>query len=494
MVFDKTAFEFADDPRYNLLSKKIRLDKDSRSYEILQIPPCTASTTYAYPSVQALAYNVANCWNADGSTVHAIEVYAPSDMKPNFSGCMVAIKYKVFQERINNNAGNAFIGAPIVPLTTGAPAAAGWSIPWNPLYWFQTVSLKLNNAQVPIEQYIQPAFLQHISTLRFLTQYKRQALEGDDSFMLTPCIESDFDSNAGWSAESIARAQNWMGATGAAADAANANPGVGNRNIVTYQKLIPLSAFFECCKIPAVFNNVQKLRFEFMFKAPQNICFQESTGAINAGLNLTAPAVCITDMKLIYDSCRMQANTAVDTSIEKSQGLIENVSWLENQIVPVQYTPNAQMLATSQSMIQSVCVSFLATSEPNNHYINPLQMDKGGLTNINCIYGSDQPMKTPVALGTTPFESAIAYMGYKKVCGLDNTTYDNPPVSFRNFDTYHMYWFPIYSSMTAPHLNESPKDVRIDSTSAVVGNRNVNLCMRKLKTAQIDSLGNVDIL
>ena len=46
MVFErKTFLEFADDIRYNLLSKAIKADSSSQCYEITQVPPQTASST-----------------------------------------------------------------------------------------------------------------------------------------------------------------------------------------------------------------------------------------------------------------------------------------------------------------------------------------------------------------------------------------------------------------------------------------------------------------
>ena len=513
MPFDKTAFEFIPDFRNDLLQKKIALNKDNRSFEFQQIPPVTAPAVFQYTSAGVVIpagtpnASVGNCWN-DGSTTHAIEMYLSQDLKPNLSGCYLQIRYRPLQVRkLNAGAWQAasWIGYPAHVVANGVTTYTP-SIPWNPLWWLQTVALKVNNQQMPLEQYIQPNFLQYQSTLKFLTSYKRAAIEAD-STLFFPTVESSFDTyGAGGiiSPESDTRSQFWLGTDGDVDDAVTATP------VKEFTHTIPLSAIFECAKIPAIFQNITKMRLELLFKAPQDIAF-------NCGVRNNAVGVCsivITDVKMIFDACRSTPQLAVEVADDKRNGMVENIAFMENSILPINYSGGStQLVFTSQNMVQQCIVAFPAlgldvqvggapANPAVNPVTNPLQFWNGNLSTINLIYGSDQPSKQPIQLNSAATNAgtnsavmnSLAYMLYRKTCALDNETYDACPITFNRFFPYHIYCFPIYSPYAAPYLNQDPKDIRVDVNSS--GNTSISaiICARKLKTVQLTSLGDVETL
>jgi hypothetical protein len=493
MVFDNGAFsDFVSDSRYELLRKPLKIDKDNKAYEIQVIPPATARGTYLPPASGNLLPNNATginlagnsgCWNADGS-VHYIDVFCGSDFKANFQGTGLLVKYFVVQGRVTNGA--SFWGQPIAPIL-GNPNGVGCSLPWNPTYMFQTLSLKVNQSQTPVEQYVNQGNLQHITTPRFLLKYKREGLERNSQTFFTPCIESKFD-NATISTESGTRANNWMGAVGLVNDAVNAgvNATIGN---CTYYKFIPLSDLFECCEVPAVWCNVNRFRLEMTFRTPDNICFQCGVQA-----NSTPCYFYVQDIKLLFDCTRMQAVQAIETAVERQQGTVENIGYLENHCVPINYGQSSQIVVTGQRDVQQVIVGFPAVTIAGGANVNPTQYDNGSLTSINLLYGSDMPLRSPMTLSDGfPIQNVQAYSMYRKACGADRAPLVAPALDMLSFPFYHLYFFPIYYP-SMPHRNNDPRDVRVDNNSTAAGNRQIVAVIRRFNGAQISSDGNIDKL
>ena len=510
MVFDQGAFsEFVEDGRYDLLKKPVKIDKSNRAYEIQFVPPATTKGSYILPAVVVDAgpasFTQQNVWNYSSQT-HYIDVYAGSDYKANLQGSYLKITYYVAQSRAGNGAGN-FLGCPVAP-----NAGACVTMPWNPLYMFQTIALKGNQSQTPIEQYINNNNLQHISTLRYLLKYKHDALETHDQTLFTPCIESAFDIVGAASTESIARSTRWCGASGVA------NAAEGPTTQPKYMtKCIPLSDIFECCESPGIYNNLNRFRIEFTLRDPQE-CVYTSGLAVNAGL----AGLFMTDIQFVFDATRMAPVQAIETAVEKQHGSIENVGYFQNEVIPWTYSPNSQIVATGQRDVQMVAFGLpsiglnvngpLSGTQLGSACINPLQYWNGQLSSINCQYGSDMPLRTPLSLSTgawvvgagnkqqSIYNNSVAYTLMVKCCNADRASLVPVAVPFINFPMYHLYCFPIYNQSMV-HRNADPKDIRIDNSSPAVLAQNPAvtaypsvIIIRKFAGLQVDSSGSIDRL
>lgn len=484
MPFDQGTFtEYVEDPRYDLLKKPIKLDKSSKALEIQYIPPCTAKGSYGVPTAANLAGYTQQCWNADGST-HAFEVYLGSDFKMNAQGSGLLLTYTAVQGRRTNQVdGTAFWGCPIEPSNLNG-AGTGWSIPWNPTYWFQTMAMKGNASQQPIEQYINVGTLHHVTTPRFLEKYK-SAIETTDSIFLTPCIETNFDNDT-LSTESTARAVSWLGASGAVAAQINGTVYAPK----SFTKFIPLNDLFESAENPGIWCNLNKLRLEFTFRLPTDITFRCGAAAANS----SPTYFFITDMKFIMDSSRMQSLQAIENAVEKQQGTMENIAYFENYCSPINYIANSQMVVVGQRDVQQIIVGFpaLGQTQEGSAVVNPTQYDSGALSAINAIYGADMPCRTPLTLSpTNHLQNAASYMLYRKACGADRSPLVSPALTFYNYKMYHLYWFPIYHP-SMPHRSNDPRDVRIDTAGGAA--RPAIVVVRRFNGCQLSSDGNVERL
>ncbi len=481
MSFNTSAFtELVSDPRYDILKKPIKVDKDNKAYELQLISPATAKGTYVKTIAGALAViNVSEtCYNSD-NTLHYIDVYLGADFKANMQGSFLYLKYHCAQaRRLDQAQGTAYWGN----IIASAGAAAGASMPWNPLWIFNTIALKGNQSQQPIEQYISAGQYHHITTAKFLNKYKWDALEGNDMTFLTPCIESAFDV-ATLSTESAARAIAWMGASGAAADAS----GAGTTSFTPYVKMIPLADVFESCEVPAIWNNLNRFRLEFTFKLPDAIPFNCGTPA-NSG-----PAhVFIDECKLMLDTTRMQAGQLLETSENKLEGVCENIGFMENSVIPMTYSLGQQLVGTGQKDVQQVIVGFPAIGNLAAA-VNPIQYHCAYLTSLSLQYGGDMPLRSPLILGGVSTNlNAQAYAMYRKSIGADRASVVAPAISFHKYQYYHLYHIPIYNPMY-PHRNNDPKDIRIDSNSVSILTASVPvvLIMRKFTGVQIASDGSI---
>ena len=500
MPLDQSTFmKYDDDPRYDLLKKPVTFDKSNRAYEIQFIPPATSKQPY--PATFAGIDYGTTCWNASEAT-HYIDVYTGSDYKANMQGCYLKLTYTAYQVRIGANAAQ-FLGCPIAT----AGGAAGWSIPWNPLWFFQTISLKANQSQTPIEQYINAGNLQHISTARFLLKYKRDALESHDETFFTPCIESNWDTTV-LSTESATRSTNWLGAFGGVA--ANANVIVGdpaNNTPKVFTKMIPMSDIFECCEVPAIWQNMNRFRIEFTMKRPDQICFR--AGAVVP--NTSEPNIYVTDIQFVFDSARMAPVQAIETAVDKQKGQSENIAYLQNEIINVSYASGSQVVATGQRDLQMAIFGIpalgqqppvVANGAPAPAVTNPLQYWSGNITSINVMYGSDMPLRTPIRLSTgfnaaatweTQLNNTVIYAMYKKCCSSDRSALVPVAIPFKFYPYYHLYFIPIYNP-TMLHRNADPKDLRIDNTGAPAIAAPSVILLRKVKGISIGASGEIEQL
>lgn len=493
MSFNSEAFsEYVSDPRYDVLKKQIKVDKDNKAYELQFIAPATAQGTFAKNAVMTGGTGVTPaeqlsvpCFNNDGSQ-HYIDVYTGSDYKANMQGTHLMIKYKCYQARVLN--GDAFWGRPIAPLAT-----AGASIPWNPMWMFNTIALKGNQSQSPVEQYVNSGQLHHITTAKFLQKYKKDCLEQNDMTFLTPCMESGFDITGAMSAESVTRGTRWMGAIGLLGDASAAGNNLAS--VREFQKIIPLADIFESCEVPAIWNNLNRFRLEFTMKLPDQIAIQNTLPA-----NSSPVYVCVTEVKLMFDSSRMQAVTAIETAVEKQQGTIENIGHFENFVIPMTYTASQQLVGTGQRDVQQIIVGFPAMGNITTA-INPIQYCHRGLTGLSVQYGSDMPLRSPLSLGgDNVYANTSAYALYRKSCGADRMTIVSPALRFVDFPYYHLYFIPVYNPAFA-HRTGDPRDVRIDATIGAIATGHVAavnvpaiMILRKFSGKQIDSTGNISTM
>lgn len=493
MSIDTSSFlEYCDDPRYDLLQKPLRVDKANRCYELQAIAPSTSKGTYS-KTAALTAGNVdlsSACYNSDG-TLHYIDITCGTDFKAFAQGCGVILKYHAVQARTGAN-GTAFAGVPIAPLTT-----AGWSIPWcTPGAFFTTVALKANNQQAPIEQYLNSGVFKHVCVSRALKKYRYEALEKNSMTFNTPCIESAFDTTVAMSQTSVDRGA-WLGAAGVY----NANSSAGLTTACYITKFIPLSDLFECCEVPAIWTNVNRLRFEFTLAMPDAIAF--SAGATtNIGPNGVSSGVhvYVDDVKLFFDSSRMAPQSTIETAIDKQKGTVENLGFIENFAVPVSYSPGAQIVVSQQKDVQEVLLAFPALGTTvdggTSTCTNPHQYHNGGLSSITVMYGADQPFRQPLTLsglngnGASALTMAdtVAFALYKKSCGADLCRVVPLALDFLSWMRYHVYFLPIFNQ-TSIHRSEQARDLRIDSTGGVAGQAIV--IVRKLSGAQIMSSGEV---
>lgn len=490
MPFDNSTFsESTSDPRYDLLKKSIKVDKDSKAYEMQFIPPATAKGSFTAPATGNLLAETQQCWNSDGS-MHYFDVFCGSDFKTNFQGCGILVRYFARQGRLTNAA--AFWGRPISSFdANGDLVGPGTSVPWNPLWWVQTASLKVNQSQTPIEQYVSQGLFQHVTTPRFILKYK-QALETNDSTLLTPCIESKFD-NSTISSESARRAELWLGASDV--EGAAANPDLIAPKYFT--KFIPLSDIFECCESPAIFTNVTRFRVEFTFRTPDTIAFRCGIQA-----NATPTYFYIDDIKLVYDCTRMQAEQAVETAIERKEGKVENIGFVDSFPVPIAFNNGSQLVVTGQRDVQSVIALFPMLGRTyggaGGAVTNPIQYDSGLLTSITMMYGPDLPFRTPIKLNGTAggarqeYENVMAYELYRKASGAERCNLVTPALTFEKFRQYHMYFLPIYHPSMV-HRNADPRDIRVD-VSGGPGAMTAYIVVRKFNGCQIQASGAVDKL
>jgi len=502
MVFDQGTFsEFVEDGRYDLLKKPVKIDKSNRAYEIQFIPPATTKGIYTLPDGGGHTYAI-SAWNATSQT-HYIDVYAGSDYKVNLQGSYLKVSYYAAQGRVNG--GVNFVGCPALGADKNAYIAAGTSLPWNPLFMFQTIALKGNQSQTPIEQYINNNNLQHISTLRYLLKYKREAMENDDQTLFTPCAESTYDIDGVLSNESADRGIKWLGAAGDAG-AASASALRPKR----FTKNIPLSDIFECCESPAIFNNLNRFRLEFTFRDPITCLFASGVAA-----GCGPVAFIVDDIQFVFDSTRMAPVQAIETAVEKQQGSIENVAYFQNEVIPWTFAGNSQVVATGQRDVQMVAFGIPALGQivPNPETgeamgavcINPLQYFSGGITSINCQYGSDMPLRTPLSLsaGTviavqpggiqkSIYDNTLVYTLFKKCCNADRSSLVPVSLNYRSFPMYNLFCFPIYNQSMV-HRQADPKDIRIDNASPLDHLPSV-IIIRKFAGLQIDSSGSIDRL
>lgn len=484
MPINTSAFiELTSDVRYDVLKKGIKVDKDNKAYELQFIPPATGMAKYSKTDVVDVGDD---CYNADGSLGY-IDIYCGSDYKANMQGTFIVLDYQCVQAR--KPAGDAYKGTLIAPTQVDG-TGVGWSMPWNTLTFFSTAALKLNQSQTPVEQYINTGVLDHITTARFLKKYKKEALENNDMTFNTPCIESKFD-NTTMSAESAMRAVNWMGASGAS-DAASA---AATTTLRTYEKIIPLADLFESCENPGIWTNTNRFRFEYTLKLPDAIPFR--CGAAAAGSS--AAYVFVKKIGLMFDSTRMQAVQAIETAAEKQEGSIENIAYLENFCLPIQYTNGQQLVATGQRDVQELILGFPAKGATVDGAVgvNPIQYYSGNLGSLSVMYGSDLPLRTPLSLAgiltayNTAKRNGTAYALYRKSCGADRAAVVPLALNFTDYNIYHLYFLPIYNPIL-PHRNNDPKDLRVDTSSGTTGN--AVMIIRKFAGAQVDSTGAVEKL
>lgn len=500
MPFDTSAFvDYVSDPRYDLLQKPIKADKDNRAYELQFLSPATGKGNYTTTTAHGTL--TVPCYNADGSPVYW-DVYCGSDFKANMQGCALKVRYQCVQGR-TDSASVLFFGVPVEPLVTEqVKTGLGWSIPWNfGGMAINTSALKLNASQTPVEQYINGGVMQHITTARYLKKYKKEALENNSMTFNTPCIESAFDHDTAMSPESQLRAKNWMGSYGVH-NALKANvPNYGSATFPTYEKIIPLSDLFETCETPAIWTNTNRFRLELTFNFPDKIAFR-------CGPAITGSSdvyVFITDAQLIFDSTRMAPKAAIETASEKASGTIENMGYIEHFCLPVPYTAGQQLVMTGQRDLQEVILAFPAVGTSidveNNVCKNPIQYHNGGLSRLALMYGSDMPFRTPLSLSgksalgfavSTPLLDTPAYAMFRKSCGSDRCTTVPLSLNYTDYWRYHMYFLPIFNQ-TLIHRNNDPKDVRIDTTDGV-SHPKVVMIARKFAGAQVDSTGQVEKL
>lgn len=494
MPFDNAAFcEAVSDPRYDLLKKPIRVDKDNKAYEIQVIPPATAKTQYRTPSFGGAGLPVLDsegidCWNSEGSP-HYWDHYSGSDFRPNMQGSGIWIKYMVRQGR-NIVAGHVpFWGVPAVA------GVEGFGMPWNITYCIQTIGLRANQSQTLVENYNNANLFHHITTSRYLLKYK-SAIEKNDGTFFTPCIESSFDKESHMSQETQDRFTTWTGAGGAAnVDQIEPNyEPTGDYSVKRYYtKFIPLSDLFESCEVPAIWGNTNRFRIEIVFRKPEEMCFHTHHDGVIPQTQ-TPCYFYITDMKLIVDTTRMTPIQAIESSAEKRQGSLDNIGYMETFSTPLNYSRGSELIVTGQRDVNMAMVCAPAVSKLNSVVKNPTQYDNAEFTTLNLLYGQDMPLRTVLQLGgSESSENVLAYELYRKASNNDRTNNLAPALTFKNYNQYHIYFFPIYYQ-GAVHRNSDPRDVRISNNSNDVNGRPIVVIIRRFNGCQIDSSGLVERL
>lgn len=392
MVFDKTKFvEYKDDPRYDMLTQAIRVDKDNKAYEMQFYQPTTGPGSYSIPT--GAAGNVTNisCYNARFEN-YIFDVSLGPETKINPQGSFMILKYKAYQRR-QTNAGN-WLGCPVAP-TAFDGTGEGWSLPWNTNNFFRDLQLLSGNSQMPLEQYVQGNYAAG-NTIRYLHDFKRDALEANDMALMTPCIESKYDDDT-LSAESALRAVRWLGSAGAAAD--NISAALAPK---TFTKVIPLSEMFGCFQSPGIWTNCNKFRIHFTFKSPEELVFMCGAAAPQHTANT---CICIEQVQLLVDQTRMSPVQAIESATEKVEGKIENIGYTEYFTQPM--GNSSQILVTGQRDVQAVCLVYPASAAgaavtgSTGAVRNPLQFDNGGISGFSVSYGSDLPIRTPLSLSST---------------------------------------------------------------------------------------------
>lgn len=315
MVFDKSKFvEKHDDPRYDMMTQAIKIDRDNKAYEMQFLSPNSGPGTYP---IQTGAGNTTyiSCYNASYAN-NIFDVSFTSENKINPQGTCLIIKYTAYQRR-QTNAGN-WLGCPVAP-TAFDGTGEGWSLPWNTNHFIRDIQCLVGSSQQPLEQYAQGLNYSVGNTIRYLHDWKREALEANDMTLMPPCIESKFDDNT-LSPESARRAINWLGSTGAAAD--NYSAAVAPK---TYSKVIPLSEMLGCFQNPGIWTNCNQMRIAITFKRPEELVFL--CGAAPA--NTANTCICIEQVQLLVDTSRTTPYQTIESAKEKVEGRIENIGYLE---------------------------------------------------------------------------------------------------------------------------------------------------------------------
>jgi hypothetical protein len=501
MVFDQSKFiEFKDDARYDLSKRTISVDKSNRALEMCFIPPATAKSTItitgaagaAPPALGAASqYNV---WN-DGST-HYVDVTCGSTTKMDMVGSGILLTYTAVQVR--PGAGVPFVGPPINDIIggvlNGSPTHGPWGVTWNPIAnFFAHWSLKGNMSQTPIEQYTNVSSNRTLTTLRYLRKYKRDALETNDQTLFTPCIEDAFDSETAFSTQFSERGIRWLGANGnyTSTLAVTALPKV-------FTKFIPLSDFFECCENPSIFANLNKARFEFQMNLPTAVGFRTGTGNFAGAGDMH---VCVTDLKFVFASAQLQPLESLSIASEKAEGVSENMAYLETSIVPITYSAGSQIVVTNQRNVQCayLCIpaSQVGGAVPdavggNVTVRNPIQFCGGWLTSLNCQYGNNLPLRSPLALSATNSdENVMAYTLFLKSLGMDRHSIVSPSLSFGAYRYYHIFAFPIFTPSSV-HLQSDPLDLRWDTQATTPRAIQVHACIIRFNGKQLHPSGDID--
>lgn len=543
MPFDRKSFlTFVDNERYNTLSKSIRADASACCNEITQVPPQTAASAQNFPPIgpggASATYSVYN----NGST-HWIEIYYGSNYKPNLYGTYIMMQYTPYQYRNYNPTGPVpgFVGCPIDPQT--GTAGTGYSLPWNPLYWFSNAYLYSGANNETVEQYVFGTNqVGNLSTARILSEYKRDAIESNSLSFFTPCIESAFDDLL-LSNESVMRSQKWLcGATQAPGLSNPANQGgstsstsVQTTSIKTFNKLIPLSDVFSTCTNTGYWINSPKVRFQFTMKTGDQICYccmntnttygSGSQSTAQTLYNATVPAslcspvyIAVQSIQLLVDSARTTAMQTIDLANEHKDMITQNIAYYN--YFPVPATSSSQIVVTSQRDVQTCILGFESYLAPQglvgantcvDGAVGPVQnysqKDSGRVSSISILYGNDQALRQPIKgqngnatiLGNAPIvnpsyplQDALAYAMYCKASNSDRRNMLAMAIPFDRYFCYHYYYLPIYPS-DCPHLTSDPRDLRMDIATTEPA-RSVVTIVKRFAGVQISANGSVDML
>ena len=341
MSFDTKSFNiFRDDPRFDVFTHHISLDKDLKANEITWINPATAKVSYSSTDVGTASYT-----KTDGATtttqtftpslttlaagsqtqigggsyfnassdLHYFDVYLGSDFKAAMYSSGIEMSTHTEQLRgpltafptgatnpAPNQGSGLFIGVGCIAGNQGADnfvlnvsgaddthfavavdtagGVHGSSEPWHPIAgFFQTFSLLQNQQQQVLEQYVNVGTVSPNVISKTLLKYKKEALENNDLTFNTPCIESAFDTSTGLSPESATRS-NWN-SVGYGVDAFNnSTSSVGYNNVRAKNRkvIIPFSDFFESMEMEGILLNSNRYRFQFTMNTPDKVAFNTS--------------------------------------------------------------------------------------------------------------------------------------------------------------------------------------------------------------------------
>lgn len=379
----------------------------------------------------------------------------------------------------------------------------GSSVSWNPMSFFQTYSLLINQQQQVMEQYTNVGTLNAISTAKYLQKYKLSALENNDMTFLTPCIESAFDTKSTLSLESAKRTIQF--GVGNSIDASSTTNTTNKKR----KLIIPLSDMFESLETEGILVNNNRFRLQFTMNTPDKIAFGTSQRIFNSASSPSSSGwsyegqlyIYVDDVKLINDSARVQAGQSINMNEEKQKGRVENIGFLQNYGVNTPYSAGQQLVLTSQRDVQSIIVGFPAIGSTVNGStgINPCQFYHGCVNTLQPAYGNDLPLKTPLRLSqSNPYavlENTAAYYLYRKNCNAEEMRELPLALNFNKYQFYHFYYLPIYSPMSI-HRNNDPKDIRVDTSIGTSDTNygsasNVFIIARKLQGAQLLSDGSI---